>query len=79
MDCHHIFYSEDDMPLGGYILKRIVGIDKKCTYCCRPNYMHVEVFYSTDQYIRVWTESRIIDNEDRTYMAGQSFSEVPND
>jgi hypothetical protein len=66
------------MPLGSYILRRLIGIDKKCTYCCRPNYMHIDVFYSTDQYIKVWVESQIIDMEDRVMNAGQSFSENPN-
>jgi hypothetical protein len=54
-DEHRIFYSEDDTPMGSYILKKIMGIDKKCTFCCKPNYLHTDLFYSTDQYVKVWT------------------------
>jgi hypothetical protein len=41
--------------------------------------MHIDVFYSTDQYIKVWVESRIIDMEENYLTAGQSFSENPNE
>ncbi len=40
--------------------------------------MHIDVFYSTDQYIKIWVESQIIDMEDRINNAGMSFSENPN-
>lgn len=53
-DCHKLFYSESDMPLGSYLLKKLTALDKKCTVCCKPNYLHADVFYSTDQYMRVW-------------------------
>lgn len=41
--------------------------------------MHIDVFYSTDQYIKIWVESQIIDMEDRINNAGMSFSENPNE
>lgn len=48
------------MPLGAYILKKLTNINKKCSICCRPNYSHMDLFYSTDQYVKVWLETRIL-------------------
>jgi hypothetical protein len=45
------------MPLGAYFLKKLTTIDKKCSECGRPNYMHIDLFYSTDQYVKVWLEA----------------------
>jgi len=56
-----MFYSEEDMPLGSFLLKKLTGLDKKCAICCRPNYLHSDVYYSTDQYVKIWAESMIVD------------------
>jgi hypothetical protein len=58
-DEHRLFYSSDDSPLGVYLLKKITLMDKKCNQCHRPNNLHIDVFYSTDHFVKVWTESRI--------------------
>ena len=42
------------MPLGNYLLKKLTALDKKCVNCCKPNYLHADVLYSTDQFVRVW-------------------------
>lgn len=42
-----------------YILKKITSIDKMCSRCNRPNSTHIDVFYSTDHFVKVWTESRV--------------------
>lgn len=59
-DEHKLFYSNDDTPIGVYLLKKITSIDKKCNRCCRPNSTHIDVFYSTDHFVKIWTESRIL-------------------
>ena len=59
-DHHRIFYSDDDSPIGFYLLTKITSIDNKCSTCNRPNYQHIDVFYSTDHFVKVWTESQII-------------------
>ncbi len=57
-DEHRLFYSNDDTPIGVYILKKLTSIDKKCNTCNRPNNTHIDVFYSTDHFVKVWTETR---------------------
>jgi len=49
------------MPLGSFLLKKLTGLDKKCTVCNRPNYLHIDVYYSTDQFVKIWAESMIVD------------------
>jgi hypothetical protein len=49
-------------------------LDKKCTVCCRPNYLHIEVYYSTDQYVKIWTESMIVDNAESDNNCYSSFT-----
>jgi hypothetical protein len=56
-----MFYSEDDIPLGSFLLKKFSSFDQKCSECCRPNYLHINCYYSTDQYVKIWTESMILD------------------
>lgn len=34
------YYSEDDWPMGEYILKKMVNLNKKCEVCRRPCYLH---------------------------------------
>jgi hypothetical protein len=71
-----MFYSEEDAPLGNYILKKLTTLDKKCADCCRPNYLHADVYYSTDQYMRVWAESMIVDEDDCEANCYSSFTSV---
>lgn len=73
-DNHKMFYSEEDTPLGSYLLKKLTGLDKKCTTCGRPNYLHADVYYSTDQYMRVWAESVIVDDCDMESNCYSSFT-----
>ena len=73
-DEHKMFYSEEDTPLGSFLLKKLTALDKKCTVCCRPNYLHIEVYYSTDQYVKIWTESMIVDNADMESNCYSSFT-----
>ena len=61
-DEHKMFYSEEDIPLGSFLLKKFTALDKKCSICCRPNYLHTQVYYSTDQYVKIWAQSMIVDN-----------------
>lgn len=64
-DYHRLFYSDDDHPLGVYLLKKITSIDSKCTTCKKPNFHHIDIFYSTDHFVKVWTESRILADPSR--------------
>lgn len=73
-NCHKMFYSEEDTPLGSYLLKKLTGLDKKCTTCGRPNYLHADVYYSTDQYMRVWAESMIVDEVETESNCYSSFT-----
>ena len=40
-DEHRMFYSDEDLALGGFLLKRLTGLDKKCAICNKPNYLHL--------------------------------------
>ena len=62
------------MPLGAYFLKKLTTIDKKCSECGRSNYMHIDVFYSTDQYVKVWLEAVTFEAE----LAEEYIEDVEN-
>lgn len=57
------YYSEDDWPIGEYILKKVVNLNKKCEVCRRPCYLHTEVYYGRNLYVRIEAETRIIEDE----------------
>jgi hypothetical protein len=62
------------MPLGSFLLKKLTALDKKCTTCCRPNYLHSDVYYSTDQYVKIWAESMIVDQAESESNPYSSFT-----
>jgi len=62
------------MPLGSFLLKKLTGLDKKCTVCNRPNYLHIDVYYSTDQFVKIWAESMIVDQAETENNCYSSFT-----
>ena len=58
-------YSGDDLPLGEYILKKLLSMGKKCELCRKPFYQHIEVFYWQNLYVKVEVQSRIVDEQNK--------------
>lgn len=55
------FYSEDDWPLGEYLLKKLLNIERRCERCQQPGYKHVEMYYGANLYVKVEVEARILE------------------
>lgn len=46
------------------MLKKLLGIEKRCERCQEPGYKHIEMYYGFNLYVRVAVEARIL--EERT-------------
>jgi oligoribonuclease (3'-5' exoribonuclease) len=57
------FYSEDDWPMGEYILKKMLNLSRKCELCKKPCYLHTEVYYGKSLYVRIEAETRIVESD----------------
>ena len=60
-DQNRRFYSEDDWPLGEYLLKKLLNLERRCEHCQQPGYKHIEMYYGQNMYVKVEVEARIIE------------------
>jgi GTPase SAR1 family protein len=45
--------------LGAFLLDKLESMGRRCSSCKHLNLKHIDMFYSSDRYVRIWAESRV--------------------